>query len=234
MEELNSLCLYGSVKKGVARLSDERFMPMRYFIQCSALAALTVVAMPASSATFNDPTWPCVQRKVPVLSIGQMWSGPIPEEDVKQQTEDEALEVLAAALAVRRTSLEEAEGLVDEFAKASSENKDERLSRLFAAVLDRINNDRAQLISGIGRYAERQSGLSDRIGKMNEEIVVLDGKEDKTNDEFDKLEELIDTVEWDTRIFDERQQSLTYVCETPVILEKRAFSLARIMMEKLE
>ena len=207
---------------------------MRRFVRYSALAALTVVSIPAQAATFNDPTWPCIQRKVPLLSIGQMWSGPILDEDAERQTEDEALEVLAAALSVRRTSLEEAEGLVEEFAKASTEGKDERLSRLFAAVLDRINNDRAQLIRGIGRYAERQSELSDRIGKMNEEIVVLDGKEDKTNDEFDKLEELIDTVEWDTRIFDERQQSLTYVCETPVILEKRAFSLARMMMEKLE
>jgi hypothetical protein len=34
---------------------------------------------------------------------------------------------------------------------------------------------------------------------------------------------------WDTRIFRERSQSLTYVCETPVLLERRAFELARAL-----
>ena len=32
---------------------------------------------------------------------------------------------------------------------------------------------------------------------------------------------------WETRIFRDRAQSLTYVCETPVLLERRAFELAR-------
>jgi len=207
---------------------------MRRFFDYATLSVLMLVALPAEAANFDDPTWPCVQRKVPNLSIGQMWSGPIVPGDTEEKVNDEPLEVLAAALAVRRTSLEEAETLIDEFAKASGENKDDRLSRLFADVFERINDDRAQLIGGIGRYAERQSGLSERIGKMSEDVAVLEAKEDKSNDDFDKLEELIDTVDWDTRIFDERQQSLTYVCETPVILEKRAFALARMVMERLE
>ena len=32
---------------------------------------------------------------------------------------------------------------------------------------------------------------------------------------------------WDTRIFTERQQMLTAVCESPVLLERRLFELAR-------
>ena len=39
----------------------------------------------------------------------------------------------------------------------------------------------------------------------------------------------IQALDWDQRIFTERQQSLTYVCETPVILEQRAFALGRII-----
>jgi len=62
----------------------------------------------------------------------------------------------------------------------------------------------------------------------------LEAKQDKSNDDFDRLEEIADKIEWDTRIFEERQQSLTYVCETPVLLEKRAFTLARMMMEQME
>jgi chromosome segregation ATPase len=141
---------------------------------------------------------------------------------------------LSAALAVRRTSIEEAETLVENFAKAATENRDERLTHLFHAVFERINSERGQLIAGISRYAGRQSGLAERINSLNEEMIVLDAKEDKTNDEYDALEELVDKIDWDTRIFDERQQSLTYVCETPVILEKRAFALARIIMNRME
>ena len=39
---------------------------------------------------------------------------------------------------------------------------------------------------------------------------------------------------WDTRIFDEREQSLTYVCESPVLLEQRLFALAREIMAQLD
>jgi|GEM_PF-6456573 len=69
---------------------------------------------------------------------------------------------------------------------------------------------------------------------QNEKLAALDAQEDKSNDDYDRLEEIADQIEWDTRIFEERQQSLTYVCETPVLLEKRAFALARMMMERME
>jgi len=185
------------------------------------------------AATFDDPTWPCVQRKVSQLSIGQMWTGEILEPE-QIAAADEKLDVLAAALAVRRTSLEEAEQLVDDFAKAAGEDKAEKITLLFALVFERIDSERAELIGGIGRYAGKQAGLAERISKQGEELAKLEAKEDKSNDEFDRLEEIADQVDWDTRIFDERQQSLIYVCETPILLEKRAFALARMMMNHLD
>jgi len=154
------------------------------------------------AATFDDPTWPCVQRKVSQLSIGQMWTGEILEPE-QIAAADEKLDVLAAALAVRRTSL------------------------LFALVFERIDSERAELIGGIGRYAGKQEGLAERISKQGEELAKLEAK-------VDRLEEIADQVDWDTRIFDERQQSLIYVCETPILLEKRAFALARMMMNHLD
>jgi len=205
---------------------------MRHLFSIALLGL--IVAMPAAeAATFNDPTWPCIQRKVSNLSIGQMWTGDILEPAQVAEADDK-LDVLAAALAVRRTSLEEAEQLIDDFAKAAGEEKSKQISLLFALVFERIDTERAQLIGGIGRYAGKQAGLAERINTQNEELVALEAKEDKSNDEFDRLEEIADKVEWDTRIFDERQQSLTYVCETPVLLEKRAFALARLMMVHID
>jgi hypothetical protein len=46
--------------------------------------------------------------------------------------------------------------------------------------------------------------------------------------------ELQEKLVWDTRIFDERQRSLTYICEQPALLEQRLFALARTIMGHLE
>lgn len=130
-----------------------------------------------------------------------MWSGQIVAPDDEKIVNDDSVEVVAAALAVRRTSMEEAETLVDAFAKASGDDKDLRLAVLFSSVFERINTERAQIIGGIARYAEKQADLAERIGKLNEDLVALEAKEEKSNDEFDRLEEIADAVEWDTRIF---------------------------------
>ena len=48
------------------------------------------------AADFSDPDWPCIQRKVPNLSVGQMWSGPIiPEADMKNWRSDGDVAALA-------------------------------------------------------------------------------------------------------------------------------------------
>jgi len=40
-------------------------------------------------------------------------------------------------------------------------------------------------------------------------------------------DELNEQIDWDTRIYEEREQSLRYVCETPVLLEQRLFQIGR-------
>ena len=47
-------------------------------------------------------------------------------------------------------------------------------------------------------------------------------------------EEVLKALRWDTRIYDERQAALTYVCESPVLIEQRAFALAREIRNHLE
>ncbi|MEM6933245.1 MAG: hypothetical protein AAF526_06590, partial [Pseudomonadota bacterium] len=52
-------------------------------------------------------------------------------------------------------------------------------------------------------------------------------------DALDALEEREDKMIWDTRIYQERNKSLIYVCESPVILEKRVFALARMIQDQI-
>ena len=38
-------------------------------------------------------------------------------------------------------------------------------------------------------------------------------------------------MDWDERIHTDRQRSLTYVCETPVLLEKRLYAIAQLLQQ---
>src|SRR5690606_21525490 len=81
---------------------------------------------------------------------------------------------------------------------------------------------------GIGRYARNQTALSDRIEGLQGELASLDPQEDD-----ERMRELEEVLIWQARIFTERAQALTYVCETPVLLEQRAFAIARALAAQL-
>lgn len=194
----------------------------------AAIVALAFAATPALAAEFDDPDWPCIQRKVPELSIGQMWSGPMPAADAGDRPE---IRALASALAPRRNSIEEVAAQAEDFAATLPEaERPERLAELFSAVLARIDAERGQLIEGIGRYAQNQTGLSERIETLQGELAKLRVAADP---DLDRIEEIEDTLTWETRIFRDRAQALTYVCETPVLLEQRAFAIARALAEQI-
>ena len=192
-----------------------------------------VVAIGLAAATggavgqhVDDPDWPCIQRKVPELSIGQMWTGPVPADDWRP---DDEMQELARRLAPRRVPLEQVEAGAASFVDGlKDDQRAEGLAELLTGVLRQINAERGQIIAGIARYAHRQAGFSDEIEAMQEELVRLQGAAEDQKD-WNRIEELQDTLAWETRIFKERAQSLTYVCETPVLLEQRAFAIARAL-----
>ncbi len=185
--------------------------------------SLGVAVIPVQAADFSDPDWPCIQRKVPRMSIGQMWNGSIVEDPSAWQ-QDAVIKRLAPLLAARRTSLDEAEVLISDFAGSETAGEQERLALLFQATFDLIDRQRAEIIDGIGRYARTQAELATLIEADRSELSTIKAEEEP---DFDRIEELEDKLAWDTRIYNDRAQSLTYVCETPVLLEQRAFAIAR-------
>jgi hypothetical protein len=48
------------------------------------------------------------------------------------------------------------------------------------------------------------------------------------------LSQLSEEIAWDTRVYEEREQSLTYVCETAVLLEQRLFQIGRHISELIK
>ena len=198
------------------------------------LAGLTLLylAPGARAATSEDPDWPCIQRQVPEVSAGMVWAGPPVDGLEPKWRQDADVGELAAAIARRATDIEEAKAKIAAFAARQGVDRNEKLTLLFAATLAIVNKERSAIMDGIKRYARRQAKLARKIEATTAAFNKLPtgGAEAQQK----AREELEQQLIWDTRIFDERRQSLVYVCETPVLLEQRIFALSREIMGQMD
>ena len=190
--------------------------------------AFCLLAGAAQAETGTDPDWPCVQRKQPHLSLGQMWTGPAPDDATRALARSPEIAALADRLEQRRLPMAEAEAEIAAFAQ-NADNV--RLTALMVAIFDRVEPDRSALIEGIARYGHKQVALAARIEDDRHKMAALEAAATPDFDAIDAQEEQLD---WNTRIFQDRQQALTYVCETPVLLEQRVFALARAIAAGLK
>ncbi|WP_372837374.1 hypothetical protein [Puniceibacterium confluentis] len=190
-----------------------------------ALVSLSLAA-PVPAADYADPTWPCVQRKVEGLSLGLMWPGEI--ASIKMTPElSRVVDDLAARLALRRIDLDQAQDFVSEFAAAQGRDP-VLMGHVFQKTFDRLANRRSMIIKGIEEFSLKQIAMTERIDNARKDMDSLMAAEAPDYDKVDALEEQID---WDERIYTDRQQSLTYICETPVLLEKRLYAIAQMLID---
>ena len=122
---------------------------------------------------------------------------------------------------------------IADYANAAGDDRNRRLTWLFAGVLATINAERGSIMGGIDRYARRQHALADKIASEAAELDRLPAQ-GGTADEIARHDDLAQAQEWDTRIFRERERSLRYVCELPTVLEQRAFSLGKEIAAQLK
>nr|WP_209490107.1 hypothetical protein [Xanthobacter flavus] len=188
-------------------------------------------AAPLAAQPKADPDWPCPQRKTPEIDLAQVWNGPDPASAGKW-TDDQDAAALAVKLSSRRTPAKEFAPLLDGFVKEAGAEADKGLLRVMAGVYEIINDQRGKLMHGIERYARGQQRLADRIRDEADELSKV--RSSITAPETPESRKLDEQLHWDTRIFDERAKSLTYVCETPVLLEQRAFDIGQQIQARLK
>ncbi|MFG1237018.1 hypothetical protein V5F63_07385 [Xanthobacter autotrophicus DSM 597] len=188
-------------------------------------------AAPLAAQPKADPDWPCPQRKTPEIDLAQVWNGPDPAS-VGKWTDDQDAAALAVKLSSRRTPAKEFAPLLDGFVKEAGAEADKGLLRVMAGVYEIINDQRTKLMHGIERYARGQQRLADRIRDEADELSKV--RSSITAPETPESRKLDEQLHWDTRIFDERAKSLTYVCETPVLLEQRAFDIGQQIQARLK
>jgi hypothetical protein len=195
------------------------------------LAALLLPAGGAPAAMNTDPDWPCIQRKVPELSLGQIWNGPELPQSARDWSNDREMTALVKELAARRVPLADAQNQIRDFAAGlPADQKNARMTMLVQGLFDYMNHERSQVISGIARYARNQIELAARLRKEASEVDALRAKPDADANEIAMR---TDRLIWETRVFDERVQSLTFVCEVPTLIEQRLYALAKTVAEML-
>jgi hypothetical protein len=199
-------------------------------IACLLAMAAGPAASQARAAEPDDPDWPCIQRLVPELAASQMWAGP-PLDNAEDASADGKTARLARQLASRSMPIDQAQPAIDKFASGlGSEQRNAELTHLFDEVLQLINQERSEMIAAIKSYTRKQRSLAEKIAQDSEKLAEL--QPGTTPDAA--TQDLLSAREWDLRVFHDRQRVLTQVCEQPVLMEQRAFSLARAMQAELE
>ncbi len=203
----------------------------------AGLAAILAALSPSGAATEGagratpDPDWPCRQILVATISLPAVWSGP--SIDAVKWRGDAGIVDLVTRLVARRMPLDEAERAIDDFAKSKSADKEAQLTALFAGLFETLDGERAQVIDGLRRFGHRQKELAAKIREEN--AAIQSGSAGSSPNQVDGSDQKADTdaLALDLRLFEERRQALTYVCETPTLIEQRLFALARAIQNNL-
>ncbi len=197
----------------------------------SILVAAPLLASAGALAAAADPDWPCVQRKVPNLSIGQVWNGPPLPDSAVDWEKDAQVSALVGEISARRVPLEDAQKKIVDFAAGlAPDQAGSKLEMLVQGLFDHMDSERSRVMAGITRYAHKQVAMA---AELRKESSALDALRAKTDADPDDIERKTDELDFATRVYDERAQSLSSVCEVPTIIEQRLYQLAKTVQDSL-
>src|SRR5690242_3168717 len=100
---------------------------------------------PAVAADPRFPDWPCVQLKVPELSVAAVWSGSSIDAIRGKWQEDPQIAELVARLAARRMPLDEAEKQIANFLENTAD-RETKGTLLFAGVFEVLSRERSEVL----------------------------------------------------------------------------------------
>lgn len=190
----------------------------------SVIAAGQGAARAAVAADPRYPDWPCQQLKVPEISLASVWTGPLIDATARAQARDATETDLVTLLAARRTPIEGAQKRISAYIVGGDAEKKAKAEVLFADLFDALAMQRREVMDGIERFSRKQKEFASDIRRETQKLYDL---QDAPNADTIAIDNLAKRLEWETRIFEDRRKTTTFVCEVPVIIEKRLFDLAR-------
>src|SRR3954467_13895152 len=112
---------------------------MRYRIATAVWLAVTATIGSGHAADPRYPDWPCVQAKVPEVSLAAVWAGPPLDDVAGKWKDDPKVSPLVARPAPRRPPADQAETAIKEFLAGSATDKATSGKMLFAGLFDTLN-----------------------------------------------------------------------------------------------
>jgi hypothetical protein len=206
-------------------------MSMRKNLWRALILAFLLAPNPAPvRAQTMQSDWPCKQVRVPEIALASVWTGPSIESERKRWRDDPAVSELVAKIAPRRTPLEEAERRIDDFAKAGGNDKS-RMTLLFAALYEKMNDERRDVVNGLDRFGGRLKEMAEKTRQETQSFYELQNQKPVDPEAVRKAAE---ALQWRVRLFDEQRKMVSYVCESPALIEQRFGALARRIISKME
>jgi len=203
---------------------------MKYRIVIAVWLAATATIRFAHAADPRYPDWPCAQAKVPEISLAAVWAGP-PLDDVSGKWKDDAkVSALVAKLAARRIPLEDAQKAITEYLSGAAD-KTGGGKLLFAGLFDSLNAQRSQVLNGLERVTRKQREAADKIRADTLALQALQGESQRDQT---KIDDHGNQLVWQTRIFEDRQRVIKFVCEVPTAIDQRLFALGRTIQQEIE
>src|SRR5579872_5567649 len=197
------------------------------------LALFAVVASThiCAAADPRYPDWPCAQAKVPEISLAAVWAGPSLDDAGQKWKSDPKVSALVEKTAARKLPLEDAQKAITDFLATPGTDKVAAGKLIFAGLFEQLNAERASVMNGLERVTRRQRQAAE---KVRSDTIALQALQDATPPDQAKVDELSNTLIWETRIFEDRRRVVKFVCEVPTTIDKRLFALGRTIQQEIE
>lgn len=180
------------------------------------VTSLVATAAIAQSDNAND--WPCIQQLVPEVSAAVVWPVPITDDLKGEWHKDNAISQLASELGDVDSVTDAVRTKITTFAESVPESERNATLTILADGIVDVTNERRQLfIRGIKRYTRQQQAIASQVEEQLNKLDALEG--DSSEAAVAQRLELRETTQWHQRVFDQREQAITALCDRPVELE---------------
>ncbi|MET0009475.1 MAG: hypothetical protein ABW109_16565 [Candidatus Thiodiazotropha sp. 6PLUC4] len=185
------------------------------------------------AAEEKNPDWPCEQAYVSDVPAAVVWAGPSIDGMEKLWQHDKQIESLVLRFVSADYVVDDADREIAAFADQQiPEEKDNKLTLLFAGVIESLNVKRKKELDGITRYAQGQAERANRLSEELDEMVRL--QDDPSPDAQARFILMQNEMEIKQRMFDERETFIQYLCTRPRVVEEKLGSLARTIAYYLD
>ena len=195
------------------------------------LLAVVASTQICAAADPRYPDWPCAQAKVPEISLAAVWAGPSLDDAEQKWKNDPKVGALVEKAAARKLPLEDAQKAITDFLATPGTDKVATGKLIFAGLFEQLNAERASVMNGLERVTRKQREAAE---KVRADTIALQALQDATPRDQAKVDELSNTLVWETRIFEDRRRVVKFVCEVPTTIDQRLFALGRTIQQEIE